>query len=155
MIQSIAIFCCALIYANFIEWVLHKYVLHGLGKNKQSFWSFHWNEHHKACRKSGNKDESYQSVILEWNSKTKEILSLSMLSLLHLPVILISTIFFYSLVFHSCLYFYLHRKSHVNIMWGKQYLRWHYDHHMGRSQDYNWCVTFPLWDYIFGSRKIK
>jgi sterol desaturase/sphingolipid hydroxylase (fatty acid hydroxylase superfamily) len=23
---------------------------------------------------------------------------------------------------------------------------------MGRDQDKNWCVTFPLWDYVMGTR---
>ena len=23
---------------------------------------------------------------------------------------------------------------------------------MGRDQDQNWCVTFPLWDYVMGTR---
>ena len=155
MIQSVIIFFCALIYANFIEWVLHKYVLHGLGKDKQSFWSFHWNEHHKTCRKFKNADDSYRAVGLGWNSKTKEILSLGLLGLLHLPTVLLSITFFSGLLFHVCLYFYLHRKSHTDIKWGKRHLRWHYDHHMGKNQDCNWCVTFPLWDYILRSRKTK
>ena len=28
----------AIIYSHILEWVLHKYVLHGLGKNKKSLW---------------------------------------------------------------------------------------------------------------------
>ena len=38
-----------LLYANASEWLIHHYVLHGLGKKKRSFWSFHWGEHHRAC----------------------------------------------------------------------------------------------------------
>ncbi|MBK8693335.1 MAG: hypothetical protein IPN17_13835 [Deltaproteobacteria bacterium] len=32
----------ALLYSNAWEWVIHKYVLHGMGKSRESFWSFHW-----------------------------------------------------------------------------------------------------------------
>ena len=37
---------------------------------------------------------------------------------------------------------------------GKQHLPWHYDHHMGRDQNANWCVTHPLFDNVMGTRKI-
>jgi hypothetical protein len=40
-----------LLYANAGEWFIHKYVLHGVGKRKGSFWDFHWREHHSACRR--------------------------------------------------------------------------------------------------------
>ena len=32
----------ALAASNAGEWLIHKYWLHGLGKNKKSFWAFHW-----------------------------------------------------------------------------------------------------------------
>ena len=50
-------------------------------------------------------------------------------------------------------YFLIHRKSHLDPSWAKKYAPWHYDHHMGKNQDANWCVTFPLWDHILGTRK--
>ena len=34
----------------------------------------------------------------------------------------------------------------------RRWAPWHYDHHMGKNQDANWCVTFPLWDHILGTR---
>jgi len=153
MLVSIIVFFCAIIYANFIEWILHRYILHGFGKHKQSVWSFHWGEHHRACRKFNNQDDSYKSIALKWNSKIKEILSLLLLCLIHFPIVLLSLTFFSGLVFHMCLYFYLHKKCHTNPEWGYRYLRWHYDHHLGKDQDCNWCVTFPLWDYILYTRK--
>ena len=48
-----------LLYANAGEWLIHKYVLHGLGKKKKSFFSFHWSEHHRACRKHDFFDPDY------------------------------------------------------------------------------------------------
>lgn len=49
-------------------------------------------------------------------------------------------------------YYYVHKRSHLDPEWGYKYLPWHYDHHMGPDQDKNWCVTFPLWDYVKGTR---
>ena len=50
----------AFIYSAILEWLIHKYILHGLGKNKKSFWSFHWHSHHKTCRKNKNSDINYK-----------------------------------------------------------------------------------------------
>ena len=49
-------------------------------------------------------------------------------------------------------YFYKHRRSHLDPEWAKQNLKHHYDHHMGRDQDANWCVTQPWFDYLMGTR---
>ena len=43
-------------YGTWLEWALHKYILHGLGKNKKSWFNFHWYSHHKSCRKNKNFD---------------------------------------------------------------------------------------------------
>jgi hypothetical protein len=40
-----------LFYSNAGEWFIHRYVLHGLGRNKQSLWSFHGHDHHRAYRR--------------------------------------------------------------------------------------------------------
>ena len=50
-------------------------------------------------------------------------------------------------------YYFVHKKAHLNPEWAKEKLPWHYEHHMGKNQDSNWCVTFPLWDYILGTRQ--
>ena len=34
----------------------------------------------------------------------------------------------------------------------REHLPWHVDHHLGRNQDTNWCVTKPWFDYIMGTR---
>ena len=49
-----------LIYSNAQEWLVHKYVLHGLGRKKDSFFAFHWHEHHKRARKADMRDEDYE-----------------------------------------------------------------------------------------------
>jgi len=139
----------AFIYSAILEWLTHKYILHGLGKNKKSFWSFHWHSHHKTCRKNKNFDENYK---FRAPPVKKEIGSLILLAAIHLPLWFVSKTFYLTLVFCAARYFYLHRKCHTDIEWGKKKLPWHYDHHMGKDQDINWGVTTELVDLIMKTR---
>ena len=50
------------------------------------------------------------------------------------------------------LYLLIHNISHKYPEFSKKYIRWHYDHHMGKNQNKNWCVTYPLADYLLGTR---
>lgn len=146
------LFVVAFVYANFLEWMIHKYFFHGLGKNKKSFFATHWHTHHRLCRKNANSDETYKELPLHPAVK-HEIGSLIFLVLIHTPLLFFSPFSFFSLVYFAARYFYIHRKCHTNVEWGKRNFPWHYDHHMGKDQDANWGVTFPLWDYILGTRK--
>lgn len=148
MIYAIIQILAGLIYGNFAEYIWHKYVFHGLGKKKNSRFRSHWKEHHRDVRKSKGYDKSYETL---WGAK-REIFELLFAALIHSPLFLIAPYFAGTLVLHAMLYFYIHRKSHLDIEWAKQRVPWHYDHHMGKDQDKNWCVTFPLWDYILGTR---
>src|SRR4051812_26166049 len=65
-----------LIYSNAFEWAFHKYVLHGLGKNKKSFWSFHFHEHHREARRHDMIDPGYQQSVWHWNAQGKEATAL-------------------------------------------------------------------------------
>jgi len=132
------------VLANFYDWAIHKYILHEIGKNKQSFWNFHWGEHHRACRKDKNRDGKVYF---------KEIFALSLLLIVHTPVYFLSPVVFAVMIVYAVSYYGVHRYSHANTSWGKKYLPWHWDHHMGKNQDANWCVLFPLSDYVFGTRK--
>jgi len=76
-----------LIYSNAWEWVVHKYVLHGLGRRKGSFWSFHWHEHHKNARQHDMNDAAYRRPLTGWNGQSKEALGLALASLAHLPLL--------------------------------------------------------------------
>ena len=61
-----------LLAANATEWVVHKYVLHGLGKKKESFWAFHWHEHHRESRRHGMRDPHYERSVFGNHSQGKE-----------------------------------------------------------------------------------
>jgi sterol desaturase/sphingolipid hydroxylase (fatty acid hydroxylase superfamily) len=138
-----------LLYGNFVEWFAHKYVLHGLGRKKTSRWSFHFHEHHKLVRQHKGRDPQYLSVKL---IDSEEFRALSLLTIAHLPLLLLFPVLTATLAGHAVLYYTLHRKSHLDPTWAKKYIPWHYDHHM-YYQNHNWCVTFPLFDHIFGTRK--
>jgi len=63
-------FVLSLLYANAGEWLIHKHILHGLGRNLDSFWAFHWYGHHAVCAKNGMFDPGYRSLTWSWNAQT-------------------------------------------------------------------------------------
>ena len=142
-----------LLASNFGEWFIHKHVLHGLGKNRKSFWSFHWHEHHAKARKHEMVDDQYTRSFLAWEPQTKEAVALLGLAVAHLPLLPVAP-FFAGTVLYSCLNYYrVHKRAHLDPDWAREHLPWHHDHHMGRDQNANWCVTHPWADLLLGTRK--
>lgn len=144
-----------LVYANVGEWLVHKYVLHGLGRNKKSFWSYHWHEHHREARLHEHIDKFYNRTLFKpvLDAQSKEVLSLVGAALLHAPLFPVAP-FFTATVWYSTLYYYrVHKKSHQDPGWAREYLPWHYDHHMGPNQHANWCVSRDWSDRWFGTRE--
>jgi len=142
------------VVANAIEWTVHRYLLHGLGRNRDSFWAFHWHEHHGAARRNDHIDEAYQTWAFGWNAQGKEALSLLATGIGILPIAWISPSFVATLFVHGLIYHRLHRWSHLDPEFARKWLPWHYDHHMGPNQNMNWCVTWPLFDWIMGTREV-
>lgn len=139
------------LYANLVEWLYHRYIQHGLGKKRGSRFRTHWKDHHGVVRRNGYYDDSYKfSGVME--DPMREIFELLVGALIHAPLFYVFPYFAGYLWFHALLYFMIHRKSHLDPEWAKRWAPWHYDHHMGKNQDANWCVTPPLWDYILGTR---
>jgi sterol desaturase/sphingolipid hydroxylase (fatty acid hydroxylase superfamily) len=146
-------FVLGLLHANAVEWVTHKYVLHGLGRRKGSFWRFHWAQHHRIARKNGMYDKSYEQPFWVWNARGKEIAGILGLALLHVPLIKVAPFFTAAVLLSSGGYLYRHRKAHVDVEWGRKHMPHHYDHHMGPNQDANWCVSYPWLDLLLGTRE--
>ncbi len=146
-------FPVGLALANAGEWIVHKYVLHGLGRNKKSPWSFHWHEHHRASRRNGFLDEDYFRAPLGWNAQGKEVYGILGLSASVLPLAGVAPWFCAGVWASAVAYYKVHKKSHLDPEWAKRWLPWHYDHHMGPNQDANWCVTLPLFDHVMGTRE--
>ncbi|MCB9033638.1 MAG: sterol desaturase family protein [Chitinophagales bacterium] len=146
-------FISGLITANAFEWYFHKYVLHGQGKKKASFWRFHWAVHHRTVLKENYEDSDYkQNIFAAWNPQSKEVASLAVAAVAVAPFFPVAPGFVSALWLSQYNYYRVHKKSHLDPEWGYKYLPWHYDHHMAPDQDQNWCVTFPLWDHVMGTR---
>ncbi len=141
-----------LLYANAGEWLIHKYVLHGVGKKKGSFFSFHWGEHHRACRKQDFYDRDYTRSIFGNHAQGKEALGVAGLMLLHAPLWPVAPWFTATVWYSGLNYFLTHRKAHLDPAWARERLKHHYDHHMGTNQDANWGVTKPWFDFVMGTR---
>ena len=142
-----------LLYANAAEWVIHKHVLHGLGKKRSSFWNFHWGEHHFHARKQGFRDPDYERSFLGWHAQGKEAAAVGLAVAAHLPLAGVAPWFTAAVVYSGANYLYKHRKSHLQPEWAREKLTSHYDHHMGKNQDANWCVTHPFFDHVMGTRE--
>jgi len=141
-----------IITANAIEWVVHKHVLHGLGGRKESLWSFHWHEHHRACRKNGHRDDDYERPVLGRHAQGKEALALMVGVMAVLPLAPVAPFFAGTMAYSAVHYYRVHKRAHLDPEWAREHLPWHYDHHMGPDQNVNWCVTRPWFDHLMGTR---
>lgn len=142
-----------LLTANAVEWVIHKHVLHGLGKKRGRFWSFHFHEHHGNVRRHGYRDPNYQRFPLGLHAQGKEAWALIAGAAAVAPLLPVAPFFVGTLWYSAANYYRVHKKSHLDPAWAKQHLRWHFDHHMGRNPNANWCVTKPWFDYVMGTRE--
>jgi sterol desaturase/sphingolipid hydroxylase (fatty acid hydroxylase superfamily) len=142
-----------LIYANAGEWLLHKHMLHGLGKDRKNFWSFHWHEHHRESRKHDMFDPQYVRPLLTWSPQGKEAAALVAAGLVHLPLLPVAPFFTLTVYWSAWRYYKVHKRAHLDRRWAKEHVPWHYDHHMGKDQNSNWCVTNPWFDHVMGTRK--
>ncbi len=143
-----------LLAANATEWIVHKYVLHGLGQKKGTFWSFHWHEHHRNARKNDQVDPDYKEPLLtKWNGQSKEALALVGSALAMAPLFPIAPFFTATAFYCAINYYRKHKRAHLDPEWAREHLPWHYDHHMGPNQHANWCVTKPWFDHIMGTRE--
>ena len=141
-----------LLYGNASEWAIHKYVLHDMGKNKKHFFSFHWHVHHRNARQNENHDWDYKEPLLQWHAPAKEIVALGVSTLMHLPLLPVAPFFTGTVFYCSLNYYFKHKKAHLDPQWAQTHLPWHYDHHMGKNQNVNWCVTHPFFDHVMGTR---
>jgi sterol desaturase/sphingolipid hydroxylase (fatty acid hydroxylase superfamily) len=139
--------------SNASEWLIHKYVLHGLGRDKQSFWSFHWHDHHRNARRNGHVDADYKGRLWKaWNGQSKEALVLAASVVAMAPLAPVAPFFVGTMVYSAVNYYRKHKRAHLDPAWAREHLPWHYDHHMGPDQDANWCVTRPWFDHLMGTR---
>ena len=142
-----------LVTANAVEWCMHKYVLHEAGRDRNSFWAFHFHEHHRVVRQHDFHDPNYQRFPLGAHAQGKEAWSLIAAGVAVAPLFPVAPFYVATLWYSAANYYRLHKKAHENPEWAREHLPWHYDHHMGRNADANWCVTKPWFDYVLGTRE--
>ena len=135
------LFFAGIIYANVVEYVVHRYLFHGLGKKKDSIFSFHLRDHHLTSKRNDFIDRKVSSV---------EAIGLPFLLATHVPAFFISPAFFFGLVVYAVAFGVLHNYQHRNPEFTKKYFPWHWDHHM-RNQNKSWGVVMPLTDLITGT----
>ena len=136
---------------SLIEWLAHRYLLHNFSLRKLSH--SHFRVHHKNCRKNAGFDGDYITPLpRDYEHGWSEILFLASGILLAIPLIIISFWLWLALLIHAVFYYVAHRYFHLYPKWGKKYMPWHWDHHMGKNQNANWGVTNPIFDWIFRTR---
>ena len=138
---SFFLFFLGIFYANVVEYVVHRYLFHGLGKKAGSVFAFHIRGHHLTARKN---------EFIDLKVSTNEVVGLPFILLLHLPFLWWSPVFFAALVMYAGAFIVLHNYQHRNPEFTKKYFWWHWDLHMG-NQNKSWGVVLPLMDFIIGT----
>lgn len=145
-------FAVGMVASNALEWAVHKYVLHGLGKKKGTYWSFHWHEHHRNVKKNGMLEPMYEEPLHRAPSKVKELVGIVSGAAMATPLLPVAPGFVLAGWVSAGAYYYVHKKSHLDPEWATKWVPWHVDHHLGPDQEKNLCVTWPLWDWVMGTR---
>ncbi len=152
-------FPVGLLFANGFEWVAHKYFLHGTPRPGQARYSpfpeqmrSHW-AHHKEVRLQGYHDDCYEQGLRHERTR-KEVAALLALTGMTTLVAPVAPFFTLGTYYAAWRYYHVHSRSHLDPQWGRRRIPWHYDHHMNTSQDANWCVTRPWFDYVMGTRVV-
>lgn len=143
----------ALIGSNALEWVIHKHVLHGMGRSPERFWGFHLWEHHAHVLKNAGYDADYERPWWTLSARRREVLGLSLMVVPLLPLAPVAPFFVATSAVCAVRYYRAHKRAHLDPAWAREHLPWHYDHHMGPDQEANWCVTNPWWDRVRGTRR--
>lgn len=135
------------------EWATHKYLLHGLGRDRESRLSFHYHDHHQAVRRNGGYDPAYEGPVWSTPTQAREAIGLALVALAHAPLFPIAP--FYTSTVWYCLWRYRrdHRHAHLDPEWARDHLPHHYDHHMG-DQDKNFGVVWAWFDLLAKTREV-
>jgi hypothetical protein len=132
---------CGLIYGNVIEYLVHRYLYHGLGKAENSAFGFHLREHHLISRKNGFYDTKASAL---------EQFGAPILAMMHFPTMWISPGFFFGTILYGILFSIVHTFLHHHPKFSQKYFWWHWNHHM-KNQNQSWNVVFPLTDWLTGT----
>ena len=143
MVAFFVLFLFGLFYGNLLEYVIHRYIFHKMGRKKDSIFRYHLKGHHVLARKNNFVDLT-ASQVENWG--------LVALMVVHLPFFWFSVPFWVGINLYSVLFKLMHGVQHSNPNFTKRWMKWHWDHHMSNPNE-NFGVVAPWADYIFGTRK--
>jgi hypothetical protein len=133
------------LYGCLFEHVFHRYIFHGFGKKKTSFFAFHLRSHHLNARR-----DEFRDVRFSLN----EMIGVPFLALTHLPLYFISPILYFSICTYAIAFVIIHNICHRYPTFTKKYFWWHWNHHM-KNQNKSWGVVCPLIDILAGTLEEK
>lgn len=136
-----------------IEWSVHNFVFHRLGKRRGSFFGFHYKDHHRAVRRTRGGDPAFDGTRFAWNGYGREFWGVIGGMVLLAPLALVAPLCWVSAAVCGVHYHIVHMRSHRDPRWCQDHLRWHWDHHLGTNQDTNWGVTNQWFDCVMGTRR--
>lgn len=140
----------AWIYGHFLEYIAHRFYLHGRYRIANSAFVSHFKNHHSASRKNRMKDEKYATFNFDLRDDFEQR-ALLILAIAHAPIAFLFPYAYITLLIATASYYTIHNLTHRYPEWGRQHFPWHYAHHLGADQHKNWGVRLPIFDYIFGT----
>ena len=143
MLYFFLFFVLGLFYGNFLEYVIHRYVFHKMGRKKRSIWRYHLSGHHVLSKKDGFIDLTKSNV---------ETIGLILLILIHTPLFFMIFPVWLGVTLYAIGFNFLHGFQHRHPEFTKKWMKWHWDHHM-KNPNENFGVVAPWSDYLFGTRK--
>lgn len=150
LLRAAAEVAAGYVYGQIFENLAHKYILHEQGKDKESYWSFHFHEHHKAAVKYGLLDPDYLGPWWSNRPTLREAGALAGAVLLHAPLAPFFPYFFATLCVRAGNYYYKHKKCHTDPEWGLEHMVNHVKHHLIDQNAY-WGVTSGWLDSLVGT----
>jgi hypothetical protein len=147
-------FPIALITANAFEWYAHKMLLHEYPRKHRNSPFFTHIRHHKHVRLHGFHDQNYHETMWQNQEVFLEKAMLIGAAGVFTPLLPVAPFFVGGVYYSAWRYWYVHSRCHLDPDYARARIPWHYDHHMNVSEEANWCVTRPWFDYIMGTRVI-
>ena len=138
------------LYGHWVEYCAHRWIFHNRKYFPKAF-KFHYAQHHARSKRG---------VMVDVTSLDKhklfdhEIQSLFWGCVIHSPIAFWFPYFYVSVVLSALAYYFMHRRSHQDFKWGRTWIPWHYDHHMGPNSNMNWGVRSDIFDRLLRTRDI-
>lgn len=138
-------FVIGIIYGSFLEYFIHKYLFHDMGKAKDSIFAFHLRQHHIVSRRNG---------FIDTRVSKHEAIGLPIMAVAHIPFYFISPGLYFGMITYALLFLAIHNLVHRLPSLGRRIFWWHWNHHM-KNQNKSYNVVLPIADIILGTLESK